>query len=776
MRNRLVSGAVLAMPLVGGLLSAQAPVSGGSPAATYLERLEEVWKLRPAENQVAVVRQLVLKRDLAEIMLEDGRLYLLQPVAGRTMGALFRGKGRMRYAPASRIERDRLTLFHKAVELDQPFEDLVLIFADSTLEELRSLLSFGPGKAPDNLGNRFQELLDYFGDKGDHYLDPDLLRPFLNTEATGLFVAMAAGNGKPWMFMVNPHEIEGVQLLTDAKRSAYSRRLEPVTRDRMRGDRTPAGGEYAERRPDIRIGKYVMDIRLPQTGSGELAFSADATLDLVADSATGPWVPFHIYPKMELDSARWSDGSPAEVYLGKDSPYLWVRLDRRLERGETRTLRLAYRGDLIDRFGNWFFIKSSIAWYPVAMESRFPALFDLTFTSPEGFLLAAVGDRTDSAAAPRHMIRTRWVTSRPIRNASFNIGIFERYEVPGADVPPTTVLWSENLHRTIGQAYSRNVVSGAGKNMKAQVGDDVVNALRFFEQVYGKVPVARFYATEIPWFHGEAWPGIIGLSWVTFFNTSGDGSDEVFRAHEVGHQWWGISVDYATYHDRWLSEGLADFSGLWFLQTRRKENKKYFATLDRWRADVMLRRDDPLPIWLGHRVMTSDTRDDYSAIVYKKGAWVMHMLRILLLDVKTMNEDRFTDVMRTFYATYAGKRAATSDLQRVVEEQTGQPMDWFFDQWVYGTGIPTYKVAWQAEQSGDRWRVRLRVDQERVPPQFLMYVPVTLDLGGKESVRLRVKVTGARTEIELPPISARPKGLKFNDLEGVLAEVKEIPW
>lgn len=172
----------------------------------------------------------------------------------------------------------------------------------------------------------------------------------------------------------------------------------------------------------------------------------------------------------------------------------------------------------------------------MAMESRHPALFDLTFTSPEGFLLAAVGDRVDSAAAPKHMVRTRWVTRDPIRNASFNIGIFDRYEVPLPDIPPTTVLWSENLHRTIGQIFAqrgRNVVIGGGKNMKAQVGDDVANALRFFRAVYGKAPVQRFYATDIPWLHGEAWPGIIGLSWATFFETSQDGSDEIFRAHEV---------------------------------------------------------------------------------------------------------------------------------------------------------------------------------------------------------------------------------------------------
>jgi hypothetical protein len=85
-------------------------------------------------------------------------------------------------------------------------------------------------------------------------------------------------------------------------------------------------------------------------------------------------------------------------------------------------------------------------------------------------------------------------------------------------------------------------------------------------------------------------------------------------------------------------------------------------------------------------------------------------------------------------------------------------------------------VAWQAEQVVDNWHVKLRVDQERVPPEFLMYVPVALELDNNTTVRVRVKVTGARSDIQLPPVPARPRRVQFNDLEGVLAEVREVPW
>ena len=70
----------------------------------------------------------------------------------------------------------------------------------------------------------------------------------------------------------------------------------------------------------------------------------------------------------------------------------------------------------------------------------------------------------------------------------------------------------------------------------------------------------------------------------------------------------------------------------------------------------------------------------------------------------------------------------------------------------------------------------MRVLQANVPDDFQMYVPVTLDLGKDRVARLRVKVRGPRTEIDLPPMPAEPKNLRFNDLDGVLAEVKMEDW
>ena len=217
-----------------------------------------------------------------------------------------------------------------------------------------------------------------------------------------------------------------------------------------------------------------------------------------------------------------------------------------------------------------------------------------------------------------------------------------------------------------------------------------------------------FIATEIPYAEGVAFPGLIDLSAGTFQETSGQGDDQMFRAHEVAHQWWGIGVDIASYHDAWLAEGFAEFSGLWYMQTVLKDNKKYFDHLDRWRTMFVAHRTQRTPIYLGYRAGNSKDELSYSDIVYVKSAWVLHMLRALMLDLKTMNEDRFTGMMRQYYTTNLGRRATTADFQKSVEQAAGIPMDWFFNQWVYGYQIPTYKVATQTEHAGGEYRVHLR--------------------------------------------------------------------
>src|SRR5438046_8463305 len=121
---------------------------------------------------------------------------------------------------------------------------------------------------------------------------------------------------------------------------------------------------------------------------------------------------------------------------------------------------------------------------------------------------------------------------------------------------------------------------------------------------------------------------------------SDSGYDEILRAHEMAHRWWGIGVDPASYRDRWLSEGFAEFSGLWYMQLVLGDNEKFFRHLKHWRREIRGRRDAAPPLGIGWRAEPLNARDS-RLTTYYKGAWVLQMLRNLILNFRTMQEDAF---------------------------------------------------------------------------------------------------------------------------------------
>src|SRR5437879_2894174 len=117
------------------------------------------------------------------------------------------------------------------------------------------------------------------------------------------------------------------------------------------------------------------------------------------------------------------------------------------------------------------------------------------------------------------------------------------------------------------------------------------------------------------------------------------------------------------------------------MQIVLRDNNKFFKKLRERRGQIRARRHDAPPIALGTRVGETAVPEDYPLIIYSKGAWVLQMLRNMMLNFRSMREDAFTAMMQDFYQQYRGRRASTRDFQRVVEKYTGISMDWFFDEW-----------------------------------------------------------------------------------------------
>lgn len=777
-----MSISTVAFVLAVGTFQGPAVVAQCSVAPSYLDAYREILAMKQPTGQVAPVSHLVLVRDVAELTLERGQLLLLPPVGGCTIGAVFRGEGRFRFTPPIPLEQAELERIDGQRSLDAPITEAVLIFMDSTARQLGSL-QFATAEVPGAVGNHVNDLLNSLKGKETGSFTGAVLGPVLNGERTGFFLArLERASGGPLLFTFDPALSEAVQLARPVDRSDWGASWALISQFPAR-TAAPGSDTWAFRER-VRIPHYRVDTKLTPTGTADLNFAAAATLTITpAESAGGgPWFRLSLHDKLRIDSARWSIGSAA-YFKAEDDDDLWVRAPRRLAPGDTVTLDVAYHGNLIDRFESWFFINPLADWWPGNRQGRDFATFELTFHSPSWYPIASIGERTDSTVDGK-VLTTKWVTRKPEQFATFNLGLFEVYPVRPLGGPRLDVLISEEGHRAlrriareIFERYEEEVFMPEQRNMRENVAADVANSLMYFTSLYGEPPFEHYWVTEIPYSLGVSFPGVIHLSWGTFQNTSLEGFDEYFRAHEAAHQWWGNGVRPTSYRDAWLAEGFATFSGLWYVQSVRRRTNAYFKFLDQYAADIRLNRNDAGSIWLGYRTASPRAPRAYRVMIYEKGAWVLHMLRTLMFDLQTKKDDRFIAMMRDFYRSYQGLSASTDDFQRVVERHAGVPMGWFFDQWVRGSAIPTFRVAWKNETADDgRHRVRLRVKQEGVPVDFRSVVLVSVDLGDNRFANFRVSVDGSQQEYLSPLLPVEAKRVVFNELHSVLGEVKTEAW
>lgn len=742
------------------------PSSDRATMPSYRTTHRELRELIADYDSVAPVSELRLEREGGVFRLERGVLVLSSPVNGSPAGIVFRGRGSFHLRPPTRIEREQLARFYGSDSLSVEFGSALFLATDGTLSRLREQLEFRSA-TPAGENGPIEGAMRYLAGEDSEELDEGLLQAYLDPSHPGLFHAhLMPRNGDPLFFRVDAARREEVSFgrAADASTSYY----EVISRFH-------APEEYEEGlRPDeqprepIGIDHYAVEAFIDDGPR----FAARAELSIDARPPEPVWVPFRLSSHLSVDSARWSSGRRADFARHENGRQLWIRVPGSTDPRVSDRLLVWYRGeDLIDHRRGWYYLQSTSGWYPSYGSGS--STFDLVFHTSDRYRLASVGEKVD-AEERDGVITSRWTTPSPVRYATFEVGRFHEFDITVPGIPPVEVLYRDR--ETIYDREARRRAERAGfvvlpeAEYHKQVGSDLGSTIGFFARWFGEPPARNLRAVEIPYDHGLAAQGIVHLSWLTFARGGDREANRRFRAHEVAHQWWGLGVTPRTYRDRWLSEGFAEFTGLMFTDVVLGNGEDYYERLDAYRNEILDRAGEAGPISLGTRLYTSETEDDYRIITYQKGTWVLHMLRSLFLDLNTLGDDPFLAMLRDLYETYRGERLSTAEFRQHVERHAGVDLGWFFEQWVHGTAIPSYRATYRGGwlENGE-YSVALRVVQEGVPDDFRTYVPVFLRLDDGAEARMRVLVEGPVTEVRLPGMPSKVVGVTFNPFDAVLA-------
>jgi len=214
----ILASLLLSSPITAG--AAQHPDTGIAPplavlgaADAYEPVFDQLRSLAPRGDRVAAVHGLVLQRDAIHFHLDQGELYFLSPVAGRTVGALFIGRGSVSFTPPWDIERTQLMRVLADSTLDARVSAVAFIFADSTPAELQRRLTFG-ASTPHPDGGPVGDAVDHLVEGRSHHVHPTLMSALLNGAANGFFYAyVKRESGEDLMFEIDPQAGEEVLLL-----------------------------------------------------------------------------------------------------------------------------------------------------------------------------------------------------------------------------------------------------------------------------------------------------------------------------------------------------------------------------------------------------------------------------------------------------------------------------------------------------------------------------------------------------------------------------------
>jgi hypothetical protein len=767
-------------------------------------------------GECATVNNALLQKDIAGFTLKSGEIYFLAPVEGRTTGAVFIGDGELNLTPPIEIEKKHLSIFTGAPEIKESFSQLVMYFSDTTYDTLKNAAGINMGAGCSQTG-KAQSLLQEKGEllkkRFRFNMSSRILADFLTPKRAGFFTTFIEGkkNGE-LIFQIDPLGITDVYP-EQVSLTSYAEN------DRGIWTAFHLKNEYAKGTANSWTDRRVYDITnhdIDTSVQGTKLVSKD-TITLQMREPDNRFIAFDLYRTLRVKTVTDENGNELSFVQEKkdEDADFGVILDKAPEIGKPLKVTVEYEGDgaLLKAGSGNFFLGPRSTWYPNNPFTAFAdrATFNLTFRYPKDLVMVGVGNRVGEDVIEGDRKISKWTTSDvEFEVAGFNYGDFKMIKSSDAasgydlEVYANRELpdFMKEYQMASQQAQERGVVTGqtlgsmntlAGSN---KVMDEAQNAVRLYNAFFGKLPYKRIAMTQQPAGNfGQAWTTLVFMPFIAYINqtqrvqmmgTRGgtDGFWAEVGPHEIAHQWWGHIVGWTSYHDQWMSEGFSELSTSIYVQYVNKDINKFIKYWEDQRkmiveASPATKGIKPFtvgPLTQGYRLNSSKTGNIARYMIYPKGAYVLHMLRMMMYDHQgTTGDAKFTKMMKDFIKANYNKPVSTNDFKLAVERNITPEMDidnnktmnWFFDQWIYGMEMPCYKFEYQMNGN----TLTGTITQSGVSKDFVMLVPIYVDFGNNWQFLGKVRVVGnGSLDIGTINLPRAPKKVAIAAMNDILGE------
>jgi aminopeptidase N len=249
-----------------------------------------------------------------------------------------------------------------------------------------------------------------------------------------------------------------------------------------------------------------------------------------------------------------------------------------------------------------------------------------------------------------------------------------------------------------------------------------------------------------------------------------DETSEDLLSHELAHTWFGNYVTCRTWSEIWLNESFATyFEFVWDERLLGHDEALY--------SDLRANHNQYFRDWtrgIRRPVVTKNYIDPdavFDTYAYPRGAAVLHILR------KMLGEDDWRRAINYYLKKHANQPVGTEEFRVAIEEATGQPLEWFFEQWVYKMGHPVFDVSQTYDAKTKTLKLKARQTQKPdaafLYPQVAYFqTPVEIAIATNSGTRIERVFIESKEEQEFAfEVDTKPLFVSF-DYESSL--IKEL--